>query len=34
VKGEYYDDIDFTRTDRFKARINQGLHTYVTRFDR
>ena len=34
VKGEYYEDIDFTRTDRFKARINQGLHTYVTRFDR
>jgi len=34
VKGEYYDDIDFTQTDRFKARINQGLHTYVTRFDR
>ena len=34
VKGEYYDDINFTQTDRFKARINQGLHTYVTRFDR
>lgn len=34
VKGEYYDDIDFTQTDRFKARINQGLHSYVTRFDR
>lgn len=34
VKGEYYDDINFTRTDRFRARINQGLHTYVTVFDR
>lgn len=34
VLGEYYDDIDFTSTNHFKAKINQGLHTYVTHFRR
>jgi hypothetical protein len=34
VIGEYYDDMDFTGTDRFKTQINQGLHTYVTKFER
>jgi hypothetical protein len=32
VISEYYDDIDFTRSDHFKAKIEQGLHTYVTHF--
>jgi hypothetical protein len=34
VLGEYYDDIEFTSTDHFKARIHQGLHSFVTHFRR
>jgi hypothetical protein len=34
VLGEYYDEINFTSTDHFKARINSGLHTYITHFRR
>ena len=34
VLSEYYDDMNFTGTDRFNARIVSGLHTYVTRFRR
>src|SRR5262249_33103547 len=32
--SEYYDDMKFTGTDRFKATINSGLHAYVTIFKR
>jgi uncharacterized protein YqfB (UPF0267 family) len=32
--SEYYDDIAFTGTDKFNARIYSGLHTYVTKFRR
>ena len=32
--SEYYDDMNFTGTDRFKANINSGFHTYVTIFKR
>ena len=32
--SEYYDDINFTSTGHFKARILQGLHSYVTHFRR
>ena len=32
--SEYYDDMNFTGTDRFKASINSGFHTYVTIFKR
>ena len=34
VLAEYYDDINFTATDRFKGNISSGLHTYVTHFRR
>ncbi len=34
IISEYYDDIDFSSTDHFKAKIEQGLHTYVTHFRR
>lgn len=34
VRGEYYDDINFTSTNKFKARIYQGLHTFITKFER
>jgi len=34
VIAEYYDDSDFTGTDHFKAKVEQGLHTYVTHFRR
>ena len=32
--SEYYDDMNFTGTDRFKAKIISGLHTYITIFHR
>ena len=34
VLGEYYDEMDFAGTDHFKAKINSGLHTYITHFRR
>ena len=34
VLSEYYDDLNFTGTDRFKAKIIYNLHTYVTKFSR
>lgn len=32
--SEYYDDMNFTGTDHFKANINSGFHAYVTHFRR
>ena len=32
--SEYYDDMNFTGTDHFKANIIQNFHTYVTHFRR
>jgi hypothetical protein len=32
--SQYYDDMNFTVTDHFKARIFSGFHTYVTSFRR
>lgn len=34
VRSEYFDEMVFTGTDRFKAYINSGFHTYVFRFRR
>ena len=34
VLSEYYDDINFTGTNHFKANINSDFHTYVTHFRR
>jgi hypothetical protein len=34
VLTQYYDDMNFTGTNRFKATINSNLHTYVTHFSR
>jgi hypothetical protein len=34
VLSEYYDDLNFTGTDRFKAKIMYNFHTYVTKFSR
>jgi hypothetical protein len=34
VRGEYYDDINFTGTNHIKARIFSGLHTYTTHLER
>ena len=34
VLAEYYDDLNFTGTNHFKANITSGLHTYVTHFRR
>jgi hypothetical protein len=34
VLSEYYDDMIFTGTDRFKASVTTGTRTYVTRFSR
>lgn len=34
VKSEHFDEMVFTGTDRFKAYIYSGLHTYVFRFRR
>jgi hypothetical protein len=34
VLAEYYDDMNFTGTDHFKANIISGFHTYVTHFRR
>ena len=34
VLSQYYDDMNFTGTNHFKATINSGLHTYVTHFRR
>ena len=34
VKTEDFEEIDFTGTNRFKARIQSGLHTYVFTFRR
>jgi hypothetical protein len=34
VLTEYYDDINFSGTDHFKANIISGFHTYVTHFRR
>jgi len=34
VLSEYYDDLNFTGTDRFKAHTHSGSHTYVTHFHR
>jgi hypothetical protein len=34
VLGEYYDDINFTSTNHFKAWIYSGTHTYITHFRR
>ncbi|MEO5998170.1 MAG: hypothetical protein ABIN89_15605 [Chitinophagaceae bacterium] len=32
--SEFYDDMNFTSTNHFKANINSGFHTYVTHFHR
>jgi hypothetical protein len=32
--SEYYDDMNFTGTDHFKANIFSGFHAYVTHFSR
>jgi hypothetical protein len=32
--SEYYDDMNFTGTNHFKANIIQNFHTYVTHFRR
>ena len=34
ILTEYYDDMNFTGTNRFKANIISSFHTYVTRFRR
>lgn len=34
VLTEYYDDMNFTGTNRFKANIISSFHTYVTHFRR
>ena len=34
VLSEYYDNLNFTGTDRFKAQIIYNFHTYVTKFSR
>ena len=34
VLTEYYDDLNFTGTNHFKANIISGSHTYVTHFRR
>jgi hypothetical protein len=34
VLSEYYDDLNFTGKDRFKANTASGAHTYVTHFRR
>jgi len=34
VLSEYYDDINFTSTNHFKANITSNFHTYVTHFRR
>ena len=34
VLTQYYDDMNFTGTNQFKADINAGFHTYVTHFRR
>ena len=34
VLTEYYDDLNFTGTNRFKAKIISGSHTFVTHFRR
>ena len=34
VLSEYYDNLNFTGTDRFKAKIIYNFHTYVTKFSR
>ncbi len=34
VKTEDFEEIDFTGTNRFKAKIHSGLHTYVFTFRR
>ena len=34
VLSEYYDDINFTSTNHFKADINFNFHVYVTHFRR
>lgn len=34
VLGEYYDDINFSGTNRIKAKIISGMHTYVTHLER
>lgn len=34
MRSEYYDDINFTSSGHFNARIEQGLHSYVTHYRR
>ena len=34
VLTEYYDDLNFTGTNHFKAKIMSGSHTFVTHFRR
>ncbi|MEO6221083.1 MAG: hypothetical protein ABIO81_11680 [Ginsengibacter sp.] len=34
VLTEYYDDLNFTGTNRFKATITSGSHAYITHFRR
>ena len=34
VLTEYYDDLNFTGTNHFKANIISGSHTYITHFRR
>jgi hypothetical protein len=34
VKSEYFDEMLFTGTNRFKAFVHSGLHTYVFHFRR
>ena len=34
VLSEYYDNLSFTGTDRFKAQIIYNFNTYVTKFSR
>ncbi|MEO6231641.1 MAG: hypothetical protein ABJB11_11380 [Ferruginibacter sp.] len=34
VLSQYYDDMNFTSTNHFKATVNSTFHTYVTHFRR
>jgi hypothetical protein len=34
LKSELFEEMYFTSTNKFKARITQGLHTYVFHFER
>jgi hypothetical protein len=34
IRTEHFDEMDFTGTNRFKAYVNSGWHTYIFRFRR